>query len=1075
LQNQKQHHGSQNLYLEAGHNQNDEIGSLIATMNQRAQELARQHEELFKSEARLQTLLNNQTSYLVRVNLEGQHTYWNTKFEQDFGWARTSDALETICEYHHQRTRDAVAWCLAHPGNIRQVDLDKPTQHGDIRTTLWDFICLTDSYGQPQEIQCVGIDVSDRTRYEKRTHRLSQIYTLLSAANEALLRIRNQDELYAKICRIAVENGGSSLTWIAEVSADGQSLEPILQAGDANSNLPELKISLAKGAWAQALKSGTAWVIEQHVWDSEALPSFFLGKHSYSCALFPIRFRESLRGILGVCFDQTEAFDSESLALFTQLAENISFALDFAATVVARQEAETANRAKSLFLANMSHEIRTPMNAILGFAYLMQREQLTTRQTNQLAKILYSAHHLLQIINDILDLSKIESNKMVLEASAFNLYGMVDHLCNMVSENISSKGLDLIVDIHTAPQWLLGDELRLQQVLLNLLNNAVKFTEKGHIRLRMYPLQSLQQPPRLRVEVEDTGIGMTEEQISRLFQAFEQADASTTRRFGGTGLGLVISRRIIEMMDGQIGVKSQVGQSSLFWFEIPLHITDPPQTSSSRPDFDLAGLRALVIDNQPEFREILCSMLSEIGLSVESVASEHEGIAAVKEADALGLGFEIVLFDGRMPEMNGLETAREIHQLSLKTAPLFLMLPAYDDDFSAETDQANGILYIMRKTVTPMQLQETLQNLLYNNPKTLADLNPETFSAELAKRQGARILIAEDNPINQEVARELLEMEGFHVTVVADGQQAVEQVQKHCYDLILMDIQMPVLDGLQATREIRKLPGWDKLPILAMTANAFHEDREACLAAGMNDHVGKPVKPHTLYASLLQWLPEQTGASPCTKALPPEAEAHKKNLYGQLTQIYGLNNQAGLNATRGNVGLYLRLLKQFIEQHQHDGDKMLDKLAENDLPGLKQLLHSLKGVGATLGAYRVQQLAAELERILGQREDLVVLQLMIEGLKSELMELGDHIRLVLETSPEAEVPALVLNPAEQQELLQEFVTLITGYDTSVNELYETHKSTLQSILGKKAQLFGKQLESFDYEAALATLQPEIKR
>jgi PAS domain S-box-containing protein len=532
----------------------------------------------------------------------------------------------------------------------------------------------------------------------------------------------------------------------------------------------------------------------------------------------------------------------------------------------ARRTADAANVAKSVFLANMSHEIRTPLSAILGLTHLLQGDAPTPAQVLRLQGISQSATHLLQVIDDILDLSKIEAGRIVLEDLPFSLDALLQRSAAMVAAESRKRGLDLAIAREPIPDALRGDPTRLSQAIVNLLTNAVKFTDHGSVSLRCRALAQSGSRLRLRIEVEDTGIGIAADRQAILFDAFSQADSSTTRRFGGTGLGLAITRRIAGLMDGDVGLDSVEGLGSRFWFTAWLGVDDV-QPVVPAPNPRLAGRPVLLLAPPSATGAAVEDALRALGMVPSVARSLEQGARGMADERP-----EVVLVDGALPDLPEMaEHAGQVDasalQASLGGLPLVLLV----DDPAALHDDAPAVRVVaLGKPVTPSLLAGALEQVLDDRAPAAMPRAPAHVTALTLRRahEGARVLLAEDNPVNREVSTALLEVAGLQVQAANDGAQALARARDGGYDLILMDMQMPVMDGLQAARAIRALPGGGAIPIIAMTANAFEDDRRACLEAGMNDYLSKPVEPQQLYATLLRWLGDARTASPQAQDAP---------------------------------------------------------------------------------------------------------------------------------------------------------------------------------------------------------------
>ncbi len=1075
----------------------DEVGQLIGGFNHLLESLNQQQHSLRESEERYRALANMSAD-------------WDWEQDAQLRFKRMSRpntgqediALDTFVG-HTRRDAPGIVWdepelsqleaiTVAHQP-FRHFEMGRVYRGGAKHYVRMSGEPLFDSDGTFLGYRGVGSDITERRAIEAKARRMSQLYEMLSKCNAAIVRCKSEAELFAQICEDVVGIGGMKMAWIGKINAGGKQVVPVSSFGDVMDYVAQVDVRLdaddprGQGPTGIAVRTGEVVWCQDFLADPRTAPwherAALAGWHA--SASLPLWRTRTVAGVLNIYCGQVNAFDEEIQTVLVDMAREIGFALDtfeherqrraaesqlrklslaveqspesilitsLAAEIeyvneaflsatgysreevigqnprilhsgktphetyielwaaltagqswkgefinrkksgeeyiefaniaplrqsdgkvshyvavkediterkrngmeldkhrlhlqelvqartteleAARKQAEDANLAKSMFLANMSHEIRTPMNAIMGLTHLLQRSVTTPQQSERLGKIDAASQHLLSIINDILDLSKIEASRLHIEHTDFHLASVLDAVGSIIAESAQAKGLSVQIDTDAVPVWLHGDPTRLRQALLNYAGNAVKFTERGSVALRVRLIEDSEQALLLRFEVQDSGIGIAPEQTGHLFHAFEQADASTTRKYGGTGLGLVITARMAELMGGEVGVDSQVGVGSTFWFTARLQRGHGVMPSQAR---------------------------------------EHHS----SSADAQG------------------------------------------------------------------RLQQHWA--------------------------GARILLAEDNEINREVALEMLHGAGLQVDTAQDGAQALKLAQEHDYALILMDMQMPVMNGLDATRAIRALPSRAHTPILAMTANAFEEDRLACEEAGMNDFLTKPVAPQALYQALTLWLrdsvarPVPTPGSAPAAAPPPSADSPADAALDELRRLPGVDLQRGLAALRGNTRKYLTLLAHFVESTlesllglEHASDATLQALA-----------HTLKGTAGTLGLEAMAAVAAQFEQQLRQgRASATDRAAALHALHAELIALAAALPAA---APSPAEPAAVLDAAQLREVMEQLDTLLGHSDTHALELLETHGAALCLSLGERASELRTRVLEFDFEAARALL------
>jgi two-component system, sensor histidine kinase and response regulator len=783
----------------------------------------------------------------------------------------------------------------------------------------------------------------------------------------------------------------------------------------------------------------------------------------------------SLARGLNQLIDAVQARDKELAQYRNNLEELVEQRTQ--ALHLAIQEAQQANRAKSNFLARMSHEIRTPMNAIVGLGRLLMKTRLDAQQRDYQDKVLASSDALLGVINDVLDYSRIEAGKLALESIPFDLNQVMHKVAGVVALKAQEKGLELLFQIDAdVPRWSAGDPLRLAQILVNLTNNAIKFTEVGEVVIYISRLKSPDDQVNLGFRVRDTGIGIPAENQRDLFSPFTQVDDSITRRFGGTGLGLSICKQLVEMMGGQISVESSPGHGSEFRFNVVLASHEQPALVDHQ-SHHLAGRHVLIVDDNVSARTILSQMLDVFGMRVDACASGEQALLHLQAAAADNDPYHLILLDWLMPGIDGIETSRRIQNAKdIGEIPAILMITASGyEDINPKMAEA-GLSHLLVKPINEASLHDALLEVLLGDSMAAAHRRyreqQHNTDFDFSPIRGASVLLVDDVELNREVGREILQEAGVSVEVAINGQQALEKIRQGKYQLVLMDIQMPVLDGLAATREIRTDARFRDLPILAMTAHAMTGDREESLAAGMNDHLTKPIDPVALYTALLRWIPQGDYQKNHLQPDFPNKNNGQNHSHSSepLPKLEGIDCERGLANHMRRPVFYRRILSQFNREFGTTAEDIADALSQHDFELARRLAHSVKSAAATIGAMELSQRAQILEHRLAAGKtaeaELIPFRSALTHIVTSLSPLARQAML----AEEAENHTGTLHIETAIAVLERMRAFLKQDDAAAEPLLNDLAASLKgpAWIGQVSQL-REQIEDIEYDAALSMI------
>ncbi len=961
--------------------------------------------------------------------------------DEQWSFVYISDAVEKICGYPWQvfieqksiswndlilpQDRDRVIeekWQSISNNQPYDLEYQIKSQSGDL---VWinekGQARYDQEYKTPEYIQGVLFDISRQKEIEHAIARNEARLKAIFDATTSVAFIIADNQPQPQITEFSP--GAQETYGYRKEEIIGQPLSRLYCDEDAVS-LPET-IELLKGGLSSL--QGEMSVVKK---DGSVFPAIF--------SLYPLFDNETkYEGVLLVTIDITQRKQNE-----LELKQ-------------AKQKAVTASEFKSRFLANMSHEIRTPMNAIVGFSYLLRQSSLDESQLNYVNKIQSSSNSLLAIINDILDYSKIEAGKITLEQIPFTLDDVLQNLSDLVIIKAQEKGLEILFDVpHSVPQHLLGDPLRLGQVLLNLVQNAIKFTEKGEIILAIHLKSEEKNSCQLLFEVKDTGIGISAEKQRSLFDSFTQADTSTTRKYGGTGLGLAISQHLVSLMGGQIQIKSKINRGSNFYFKLTFHKQRHPAKEQMLAE--LGDTRVLVIDDNEAARMILQNILRSFSMQVDTVSSGSQALLQLEQACKDQNPYQLILVDWQMPEMDGLETIERIrNSQNISTQPAVIMITAHGKEDIAQQAAISDIDAYLLKPISPGNLYDVLNKVLLRTEQNLIRADKANAIKTFAPLEG-EVLLVEDNEINREVANAILQQFGLTIISAENAEEALEKLEQHNFDMVITDIQMPGMDGYQLTQKIRLQEKWYRLPIIAMTAHAMSGDREKCLQAGMNEYISKPIDPQKSYEVLSRWLKTSNRKKP---------EQHNDTVKTNSAANALLDIDWGVQRTGGDLALYIKLMGNFIQNHKTDNQRIRDCLQQKDFEQLQRILHTLKGVGGNIGAQKLANNAKQLEKLI-KAEKITEFEAAIDSIERDWQQLIETMEQWLE-SRQRKTYEVDLEDYSKDEILQRFEELLKEGDSRSLKCYGKVETLLATGDNHESlKQLEQSIEDYDFDQAL---------